>query len=299
MKYLVTGGAGFLGSHLVDRLLKDKHEVVIIDDFSEGKWCNLPVGDKNLTVHEISILDDIGFAFEGVDTVFHLAARTRPQESILKPHLYNKINITGTLNVLDACKDNSVRRMVFMSSSSIYGTQDVLPTNEEAPPICMSPYALTKLIGEQYCQLYERLYGLEFNSVRPFNVFGSRQPPGGGYAAAVPKFIDMLKNGETPYITGDGEQKRDFVYVDNVIDVLVGAGKCKEHGEAFNAGSETNITINNLYKMIRRLMKEDVKPDYIDRVFEPRITLSDMTKAKKLLGWKLKIGLEDGLRRMI
>jgi len=299
MKMLVTGGAGFIGSHLVDRLLSEGHKVTVIDDFSEGKWVNLPVGNTNLTVNELSILDNINFAFEGVDTVFHLAAKTRPQESILKPELYNEVNINGTLNVLNACMENKVRRVVFVSSSSVYGNQEIIPTDETAPDMSMSPYALTKLVGEQYCKLYERLYGLEANYIRPFNVFGKRQNPNVSYASAVSKFISMLRNDETPYITGDGKQKRDFVHVDNVINVIIKASETSIFGEVFNAGSEENISVNNLYKTIRKLMRKDTKPNYVAELFEPKVTLADMTKAKKLLKWKLKVGLEEGLRRTI
>jgi nucleoside-diphosphate-sugar epimerase len=174
-----------------------------------------------------------------------------------------------------------------------------LPTLESAEPNCLSPYALTKLIGEQYCKLYEKIYGLQANYIRPFNVFGARQNPEGGYAAAVCKFMDMLSNNKTPYITGDGEQTRDFIYVDNLVDLMLLAAESEVYGEAFNGGSETNISINNLYKTICKLMNKDMKPDYVDKVFEPRVTLSDMSKAKKLLGWKCRIGLEEGLKLML
>lgn len=299
MKYIVTGGAGFIGSHLVERLLEGKNEVLVIDDFSEGKVENLPMHNPSLKVFDISILDNIDKLFSNIDIVFHLAAKTRPQESIKVPEIYNSVNIDGTLNVLQSCINWKIKRLVFISSSSIYGTQGILPTSELATPIPLSPYALTKLIGEQYCKLFERIYGLESNYIRPFNVFGSRQNPDGGYAAAVPKFIDMLKKGETPYITGDGEQIRDFIYIDNVIDLLLLASESKVFGEAFNAGSESNITINNLYKMISSLLGKKIKPDYVPAVLEPRKTLSDMSRAKELLGWKLNISLEEGLKKML
>lgn len=300
MKCLVTGGCGFIGSHLVERLLKDGNQVVVIDDLSTGKLKNLPKGNSNLKFCNLSINDNIDKCFKGVDKVFHLAAKTRPQESIKDPSLYNYVNIEGTLNVLNNCVKHKIKRLVFISSSSLYGTQEKLPTSETASPISMSPYALTKLIGEQYCKLFERLYGLQSNYIRPFNVFGTRQNPSGGYAAAVCKFIDMLKKGKTPYITGDGKQTRDFIFVEDVVDLILLASESKVYGEAFNAGSETNISINNLYELISKLMnKEDIIPDYIDEVFEPRITLASMNKAKKLLGWKSKTTLIDGLRTML
>jgi nucleoside-diphosphate-sugar epimerase len=299
MKHLVTGGAGFIGSHLVDRLLNDGHEVIVLDDFSEGRVGNIKNDSSKLTIAAGSILNDVGYLFKDVDTVFHLAAKTRPQESIVDPDTYNHANIKGTLNVLESCVRNKVRRLVFVSSSSIYGMQEKQPTSESAPDLCMSPYALTKLIGEKYCKLFERLYGLEANYIRPFNVFGTKQSRSGGYGAAVPNFIYALRNGDIPYITGDGEQARDFIYIDDVIELMILASETKIYGEAFNAGSETNISINNLYKTICELMGKDVEPKYIKEAFEPRVTLASMNKAKNFLGWKLKTGLEEGLKKIL
>jgi len=298
-KVIITGGAGFLGSHLTDRLLKDGNQVIVIDDFSTGKMENLQVDHKNLSVYNRSIIEDIGNLFERVDIVFHLAALTRPQESIKEPKLYNYINIEGTLNILNNCNKHKVKRLVFVSSSSLYGEQDKLPTPESAIPNPMSPYALQKLMGEQYCKLFERVHGLEANYIRPFNVFGPRQDPEGGYAAAVPKFIDMLKKGETPYITGDGEQCRDFVSVDDVIDLMVLASKSEVYGKAFNAGSGKNITINELYKTICGIMGKKVEPNYVPAVLEPRTTLADIRKADWHLDWKPKVSLKEGLERMM
>jgi UDP-glucose 4-epimerase len=299
MKIICTGGLGFVGSHLVERLLEEGNRVIVIDDLSTGKLENLSKGNPNLEVHIKSVVDDMGELFKGVDIVFHLAALTRPQESIKEPNLYNRVNIDGTLNILNNCRDYKIKRLVFTSSSSLYGTQEILPTPETAPDLSMSPYALTKLIGEQYCKLYERVYGLQANYIRPFNVFGTRQNPSGGYASVVPKFIDMLLKGETPYITGDGEQTRDFVSVEDVVDLMILASESEVFGEAFNAGSETNISINDLYRTICKLMGKEVEPKYINAVFEPRVTLADMSKAKKLLGWKSKVGLEEGLKNII
>lgn len=298
-KIIVTGGMGFIGSHLVERLLKKGNKVIVIDDLSEGKRENLPVGNFNLEFYRKSILEDIGDLFEGVGVVFHLAAKTRPQESIKEPVLYNHVNIDGTLNILNNCVKHKVKRLVFTSSSSLYGSQEIFPTPETCLAQSMSPYALTKSIGEQYCKLFERIYGLESNYIRPFNVFGTRQTPGGGYAAVVPNFIDTLKKGGVPYITGDGEQKRDFVFVEDVVDLMVRASESEVFGEAFNAGSETNISINDLYGVICGLMDKETRPQHIDAVFEPKETLADMSKAKRLLGWKSMTTLEEGLRTML
>jgi nucleoside-diphosphate-sugar epimerase len=295
-RFLVTGGAGFIGSHLVDKLLL-KGKVVVIDDLSQGSLDNLAY-DPRIIFERRSILGDISKFFEGIDIVFHLAAKTRPQESIVDPVIYNKVNIDGTLNILRYCVDKKVKKLIFMSSSSLYGEQIRYPTSEEDEPNPLSPYALTKLIGENYCRLYQRLYNLQSCFIRPFNVFGSRQTPGGGYAAVVPKFIDTLKKNETPYITGDGEQKRDFVFVEDVVDLMIKVSESNISGEAFNAGMGENISINDLYSTICELMDKNIAPNHIDPVVEPRITLADMSKAKKI-GWEAKYSLKEGLKTMI
>ena len=183
--FLITGGAGFIGSHLIDRLLRDDNKVtvidghseriVVIDDFSQGKYKNIPK-DARVKVYNVDILGDISKLFKGIDVVFHLAALTRPQWSILHPFETNRVNVDGTIRVLEHCRDRKIKRVVFMSSSNIYGEQDTYPTSEDAVPNPMNAYALSKLIGEQYCQLFEKLYKLEFNAIRPFNVYGTRMP---------------------------------------------------------------------------------------------------------------------------
>ena len=304
MKILCTGAAGFIGSHLCEKLLQDKN--VVIDDLSEGKLSNLPRNSR-ITLHKASILDDdIAPLFKGVDVVFHLGAMTRPQWSILHPEETDMVNVHGTLKVLQHCRDSHVKRVVFVSSSSIYGEVDKVPTPEDVKPNPMSPYALSKLIGEQYCELFGKLYGLEINIIRPFNVYGTRQNPAGEYAAAVPKFIDrvnsfvsVLKADGYPVITGDGKQARDFIYVDDVVELMILASKSKVFGEAFNAGSGKNISINDLYDKVCNIMNTKTKAVHIAPVFEPRVTRADIRKAKKLLGWEPKIDLEEGLRRTI
>ena len=298
MNTLVTGGAGFIGSHLVDRLLDEGHDVSIIDDFSEGKYSNLPI-NKKLTILKYSILNDIGNYFAGIDRVYHLAALTRPQFSMLHPIETNQVNVEGIINILKACVENRVPRVVFVSSSSIYGKQFTFPTTESAVPHPMSPYALTKLVGEQYCKLYQLLYRTKANYIRPFNVYGTRQRPDSEYAAAIPKFIDCLSKGTTPWITGDGKQARDYVYVDDVVDLIIKAGESKVYGEAFNAGSGKNISINDLFETIRKIMNKNVIPDHVAPVIEPNLTLADIGKAKTMLGWEPKVSLEEGLRRTI
>jgi nucleoside-diphosphate-sugar epimerase len=298
MKYLITGGAGFIGSHLTNRLLKDGHRVVIIDDLSEGILDNVPLGDLSLGFYEKSILGDIFHAFENIDCVFHLAALTRPQESIKHPERYNETNVRGTLRVLLHARKNKVRRVVFASSSSLYGGQEEFPTSEDAEPNPMSPYASQKLIGEEYCKLFNKIYGLEVNCIRPFNIYGSRMNPDSSYAALIPGFIKKYKNGVRPTINGSGKNVRDFVWIDDVIEIFIRASKCKVSGEAFNAGSGVNASVNEVSEMIRRALKTKIKPTHGPAVIEPRATMADMNKVKRILDYEPKMSLERGIRRI-
>ncbi len=308
MNYLITGGAGFIGSHLVDRLLEEDNKVTVIDgpstkitvvdNFYEGKYANLPK-DPRLTVYEADILGKIGHLFEGVDIVFHMAALTRPQWSILYPAETDTVNVHGTLKILEHCRDHKIKRVVFMSSSSAYGEQKTYPTNEGAPLFPMCPYALTKQIGEEYCELFERIYGLEFNAIRPFNVYGSRMNPSGIYSSAVAKFIEVIHKNLPLTITGDGNQARDFIYIDDVIDQMLLMAHSKVHGEAFNCGSGVNTSINDLMKTIADLLGRTIDPQHTPPVLEPTETLADISKAKRLLGWEPRVNLVEGLEKTI
>ncbi|MCR4324162.1 MAG: NAD-dependent epimerase/dehydratase family protein [Candidatus Curtissbacteria bacterium] len=308
MKYLVTGGAGFIGSHLVDRLLKEDSEVAVIDghgteitivdDFSHGKYANLP-DDPRLTVYDTDILGDVGRLFKGVDVVFHLAALTRPQWSIEHASETDQVNVNGTVKVLEHCRDNKVKRVVFMSSSNLYGEQELYPTPEDVKPNPMNAYALSKLIGEQYCQLFEKLYGLEFNAIRPFNAYGTRMPVEGIYTSAVATYINALKK-DIPFVKfGDGEQRRDFIYIDDIVELLMLMAQSDVHGEIFNCGSGTNNSINELLATIRKLMGKEIEPTPNPAQYEPSQTLADIRKARIVLGWEPKVSLEEGLRRTI
>jgi len=297
MKYLITGSGGFIGSHLTDRLLAGGHEVIAIDNFSTGRHENL-TPHPNLTVIQTSILEPIGEYFKGVDVVFHLAALTKIQESIAMPEEYDRTNVGGTVKIFTHAKDCGVKRVVFVSSSSTYG-DNVVPTPEDVTLNPMCPYALQKQIGEQYARLFKILYELEINCVRPFNVFGTRQLPGSIYSAVVPKFIDAFINEKRPWITGDGTQSRDFIYIDDMVDLLILLSECKEYGETFNAGSGKETTVNDLLRTICEIVNKPFDPDYIPKVFEPSRVLADMSKVKRMLNWEPKVSLKEGLERVI
>ena len=308
MNYLVSGGAGFIGSHLVDRLLKNENDVTVIDghsnivtvidDFSHGKYINLTPNPR-LRVYNADILGNIGYLFEGVDVVFHLAALTRPQWSILHPFETNQVNVDGTIRILEHSRDNNVKRVVFMSSSNLYGEQEKYPTPEDVIPHPLNAYALSKQIGEQYCKLFQILYGLEWNACRPFNAYGTRMPITGIYTSAIATFINALKNDLPFQRFGDGEQRRDFIYIDDIVDQLLLMSTSQVHGEAFNCGSGTNNSINEVFDLVQKLMGKSKDYGRLPKQLEPSQTLADISKAERLLGWKPKIGLEEGLRRTI
>lgn len=298
-KSLVTGGAGFIGSHLVKRLLDRGDEVTVIDDLSSGKISNLP-DSLNLKFCQASILDtETARLYQGIDKVFHLAALTRPQKSILEPRGTNLININGTLEVLVNSSNAHVKRLVFASSSSLYGEQPVYPSSESDAPIPMSPYALQKLMGEQYCKLFQDLYSLESNCMRFFNVYGPRMDPDGFYACVIPKFIKLLKGGKRVTIYGDGKQARDFTYIDDVIDAIILASESEASGEVFNVGLGNNCSINRLYELICKKLEIEREPDFGPATVEPSQTLADKNKGNILLGWEPKISLEEGLDKII
>ena len=292
MKCLVTGGAGFIGSNLVDRLIDDGHDVVIVDNLSTGKVENI---NKKAKFHNRDISKgNFHGIFEGVDVVFHLAALARVQPSIDEPLEYHKVNVDGTHNLLVAARDAGVKRFVFSSSSSVYGDVEEkdLPTSEDAGLNPMSPYALHKLIGEQYCKLFSELYGMETVSLRYFNVYGERQPTEGAYCLVMGVFAGQILNGKPMTIRGDGEQRRDFTYVGDVVEANIKAGfnaklpifPCE--GDVFNIGNGDNCSVNEIADMVGG-DKINVEP-----VIEPRQTLADNIKAKNIIDWKPTGNLE-------
>ena len=301
MRCIVTGGAGFIGSNLVDKLIDGGHEVIIFDNLSTGQQKNINPKAKFFLIDiahqpyfENKTMKDI---MSGVDVVFHLAALARVQPSIENPIEYHNTNINGTLNMLDACRKYGVKRFVFSSSSSVYGDvrEEDLPTSENSELNPMSPYALHKLVGEQYCKLYSELYGLETVSLRYFNVYGERQPIEGAYTLVMGVFAQQRLNGEKMTIRGDGEQRRDFTYVGDVVDANI---KCMEYplelnGDILNVGNGDNKSVNDIADLIGG---ERVN---LEPVIEPRVTLADNTKIKKLLDWKPTQDLNQWVKKWV
>ena len=299
MKCLVTGGAGFIGSNLVDKLIEDGHEVGIIDNLStsdksninpKAKFYNLDITMNNMSNKTDNAVKQLGWPFDNwnvfkdVDVVFHLAALARVQPSIENPIKYHNTNVTGTLKMLKAAVNNNVKRFVFTSSSSVYGDvrEEDLPTTEEHPTNPMSPYALHKLIGEQYCKLFSELYGLETVCLRYFNVYGERQPIEGAYTLVMGAFAKQLLDGKPMTINGDGEQRRDFTYVGDVVNANILASQSENvgKGEVINIGNGDNRSINEIATMIGGPTVT------ISPVIEPKETLADNSLARELLGWK-------------
>jgi nucleoside-diphosphate-sugar epimerase len=302
-KCIVTGGAGFIGSHLTARLLADGHAVTVVDDFSSGKMENLQeyLDNPRLTVLRMSILDEgMKDIFSGASAVFHVAAVPRVQYSIQYPELTSKANIEGTLRVLEAARQAGIRRVIYSSSSSVYGNQESLPLTETMTPDPMSPYALQKLTAEYYCRLYHRLFGLQTVSLRYFNVYGPKQDPSGGYANLIPRSIRLVKEGHPPVIFGDGSQTRDFTFVEDVVEANILASVSPDErafGEAFNIGGGKNLSVNEVVASITG--GSDIKPEYLPPVIEPKDTLADIGKASLILGWKPGVPFEEGIMRTI
>ncbi|MBF8249493.1 MAG: Epimerase protein [Candidatus Levybacteria bacterium] len=297
-KALVTGGAGFIGSHLVERLLKEGSHVAVIDDLSEGKWENLPK-HRNLVKIKASILDDISKFVKERDVIFHLAALPRLKRSLDDPWQTHLVNVDGALNLLLAAKKHKVKKFIFSSSSSIYGNQSRLPFKESMSPNPLVPYSLQKLIGEEYCQMFTNLWGLKTISLRYFNVYGPRMNPDGPYANLIPKFIKLLSQDIPPTINGDGKQTRDFTYVSDVVEATLLAARSNLSGEVLNIGSGKSISVAGVTSAINRLLGKNIQPIYGPAVVEPRSTLASCTKARDILGWTPKVKFEEGLKNML
>lgn len=304
-KVLVTGGAGFIGSHLTEALLQEGHRVRVLDDFSTGKRENL-IFDKKYPSLEI-IEGDIRHlaicqkAMKGIEYVFHQAALPSVQRSVEDPLGSNAVNVGGTLNILSAAREETVKRVIYASSSSIYGDTPTLPKHEEMPSNPLSPYALQKYIGEQYCRLFYQLYGLETVSLRYFNIFGPRQDPNSIYSAVIPKFIDALLQGVPPIIFGDGEQSRDFTYIENVVQANLLAMSAEHlHGEAINVACAEKTSLNQLLNIVREILGSKLSPVYEEpRQGDVRHSLADIRKGKDILNYEPNVGVELGLKKTV
>jgi UDP-glucose 4-epimerase len=300
---LVTGGAGFIGSHLVDALLAAGWQVRVLDDFSSGREGNLAMARDRIELLRADLADPqvAERAVGGVDVVFHQAAIPSVPRSVAEPLRTHRANVDATLALLDAARHAGVRRMVYAASSSAYGDTEVLPKVETMAANPRSPYALQKYAGEVYCRLYHELYGLETVSLRYFNIFGPRQDPNSTYAAVVPRFAVACLRGESPSIHGDGEQSRDFTFVgDAVAANLAAADAPKAAGHVINVAGGQRVTLNRLLETIQRLIGSDVTPIHGPiRAGDVRHSLADLRCARELLGWAPSVPLEEGLRRCI
>jgi len=304
-RVLVTGGAGFIGSHLVDGLMSEGFDVVVLDDLSSGRRENLSVhfGKSNFCLVEGDVRNkaDAKKALDGVDVVFHLAAIASIDLSVENPLLVNEVNVGGTLNVLRESLKAGVRRFVYASSCVVYGESVNLPINEEHPTKPTSPYGVSKLAAEHYCRVFYEVCGLETVCLRFFNVYGSRQVIG-PYSGVIMKFIDKLKHGKNPIIYGDGEQTRDFVFVEDVVDACLRAIRCRNCvGEMINVGSGVETTVNRLADVLIELFgARDVKPVYAKpKAGDIRRSYADLSKTEILLGYKPKTSLREGLSMLL
>ncbi len=301
MRYLVTGGAGFIGSNIVDELLRRGHNVTVLDDFSSGKEENLSpaLAKIRLIRGDICDLEAAREACEGADYVLHLAARTSVPRSVKDPIETNHVNIDGTLNVLVAARDARVRRVVYAASSAAYGETPSLPKTETMLPAPISPYGVTKLVGEMYAQVFGRAYGLENVSLRFFNVFGPRQDPSSQYSGVLSRFILAILEGSAPVVYGDGQQSRDFTYVDNVVDISLRACEAPSiSGKVFNAGTGVRISLNDVLRILGEIMTAPVRAKYNPpRPGDILHSQADISLAAKFLGYSPCVGFEEGLRR--
>ena len=296
---LVTGGAGFIGSHIAEELSRKGYNVRILDNFSTGKKENLQGIKAELIKGDIRDFSTVKKAMKDIDYVFHEGAFVYVTKSIEDPLLTNEININGTLNVLMAAKDSGCKKIIFASSSSVYGNTGKLPIKETFPLNPASPYAVTKMVGEQYCRVFYENYGLESVCLRYFNVYGSRQDPNSEYSAVIPKFIHLIKQSKPPVIFGDGEQTRDFIFVKDVAKANMLSMKYKGFG-IFNIGTGTSITINELAEKIGYFLNNKIKPVHAEsRKGDARNSLSDITNTKKLLGLKPAYSIDIGLKETI
>jgi len=299
-RFLVTGGAGFIGSHIVQALVSQGHYVRVLDNFSSGKISNLKSFKERIDLIRGDICSEpiCAKASKNIDFVLHQAALRSVPRSLKEPHEYNRVNIDGTLNLLEACVKNKVKRFIFASSSSVYGEVNDYPEKETFTPGPISPYALSKLAAEHYCKLFSLYYGLPTIALRYFNVFGPRQALDDDYAVVIPKFIHCLLNNRQPPIFGNGKQSRDFTFVGNVVQANLNAVKAnKVKYGVFNVATGRDTSVLGLVKLLNKILRKDIKPLFLPRragdVFR---TLADISQAKSRLGYKPGVDFIDGLK---
>jgi UDP-N-acetylglucosamine/UDP-N-acetyl-alpha-D-glucosaminouronate 4-epimerase len=301
MRYLVTGGAGFIGSNTVQELVRCGHKVVVLDNLSTGRESNLAGVREHIDFIQGSITDPetVAAACRGVDYVLHLAARTSVPRSMKEPVETNFVNVNGTLNVLLAARDARVRRVVFSASSSVYGETPTLPKRETMAPAPISPYGVTKLMGEVYGNLFHRIYGLEFVALRYFNIFGPRQDPTSAYSGVLSRFNTAFLEGREPTIYGDGQQSRDFTFVTNAVQAnLLACAAQNVSGRVFNIGTGKRYTLNQTLQMLSRIAGRPATAKHGPaREGDILHSEADISEARKNLGYNPRVGFEEGLRR--
>jgi nucleoside-diphosphate-sugar epimerase len=301
MRYMVTGGAGFIGSHTVDELVKRGHGVVVLDDLSSGKEENLAEIRNKITFMKGSItdLEAVRKAVHEAEFVLHLAARTSVPRSVKDPLETNRINVDGTLNVLLAARDAKVKRVVFAASSSAYGETPTLPKVESMHPEPISPYGVTKYVGELYAKTFGRCYGLETVCLRYFNIFGPRQEPNSPYSGVLAKFCTAFLEDSAPVVYGDGEHSRDFTFVENAVQAnLLACEAPNVAGKVFNVGTGTRATLNHTLQLLRQISGRNLEAKYEPaREGDIRDSQADITRARELLGYDPQVSFEEGLQR--
>ena len=299
---LVTGGGGFIGSHLVRRLLADGYSVRVLDNFATGRRSNLSDVESEIELIEgdIQSYERVHNSVRGCDLVFHQAALPSVPRSVQDPLTSTAVNVTGTLNVLLASRDEGVRRVVYASSSSVYGANPELPKREEMATLPLAPYAVSKLAGEGYCRSFNRVYGMDTVALRYFNVFGPGQDPSSQYAAVVPNFITAFIEGRPPTVHGDGEQSRDFCFIDNTVDanLLAAAAGPEVAGAVFNIACGARISLNGMLAELRRYTGKEIEPTFVDpRPGDIMHSQADISRARQQLGYRPLVSAEQGIVR--